>query len=479
MNLNLPEVPIRGPRPMPLVGAKGNIFRFFSDPVGAMLRLKREHGNLAALSDRNPAMLCVFGAELTRQVLSDVNLFHNNEEPLIPLPKGSAAERLFVSLPMMNGPQHQRLRRLVMPALHRNVVNKHREDIAALAEHRVQRWVPGQALDLAAEMHELTLEIALKCFFDLENSLTDDNIGRLSERYITSVLSLSSFLLPYDLPGTSYRKLQRTAETLQDSIVRLIAGKRAQPELQSDAFSLLIQTQDEDGTRMTEDELIAHANGLLIAGHVTSSLTLSWTLFLLSQHPQVLTDLLDEVTGTLQGAPPTMQQLADLPLLDGIIKESMRLLPALPMSFMRFSQGRFELRGVELPRGTGLILSPLITQRDPDVFKEPNRFNPHRWDTLKPGPYEYFPFGAGPRRCIGSSFFELSSRIVLSTILQHYHLALAPNARVSRKAQGPAMSMKHGLPMIPWPLTRGIAPPGPVQGDIHELVQLAQRSTGA
>jgi cytochrome P450 len=463
---------------MPLVGAKGNILRFFADPVGAMLRLKREHGNLAALSDRNPAMLCVFGPELTQQVLSDANLFHNNEEPLIPLPKGSAAERLFVSLPMMNGPRHQRLRRLMMPALHRNVLNKHREYIAALTERRMQRWVPGQTLDLAAEMHELTLEIALKCFFDLEDVSTDDNIGRLSERYITSVLSLSSFLLPYDLPGTSYRKLLRTAETLQASIVRLIARKRAQPELLNDALSLLIQAQDEDGAPMTEDELIAQANGLLIAGHVTSSLTITWTFFLLSQHPQVLTDLVDEITGTLRGAAPTTQQLTELPLLDGVIKESMRLLPALPMSFMRFSQHRFQLGDVELPRGTGLIVSPLITQRDPDIFQEPNRFNPSRWNILKPGPYEYFPFGAGPRRCIGFSFFDLSSRIVLSTILQRYHLALVPNARVSRKAQGPAMSVKHGLSMIPRPLTRGIAPPAPVLGDIHELVQLAQRSTG-
>lgn len=167
-----------------------------------------------------------------------------------------------------------------------------------------------------------------------------------------------------------------------------------------------------------------------------------------------------------------MQPLADLSLLDGVIKESMRLLPALPMSFMRFSQDRFQLGGVKLPRSTRLIVSPLITQRDPDVFEEPSRFLPNRWDTLKPGPYEYFPFGAGPRRCIGSSFFDLSSHVVLSTILQRYHLALAASARVSRKAQGPAMGREIRSSYDSLTPDSGYCASWPVKGDIHELVQL-------
>ncbi|HLL56201.1 MAG TPA: cytochrome P450, partial [Myxococcaceae bacterium] len=453
-------------------GPRGNILRFFSEPVGTMLRLHREYGKLAALSDRNPGLVCAFGAEFNQLLLSDANRFQSNEDLLFPVPKDSPAETLLVSLPMLNGPAHRRRRRLMMPSFARTAIEGYRDDIASIAERYVSRWTPGRRFDVAAEMHELTLEIALKCFFGLENTAHPDNLGRLGSEFLEGLISVWCMLLPFDLPGTPYRRFLDAAKALDVRVRRLITEKRARLDGQRDAFALLLGAKDEDGTALGDTELLGEAAILFIAGHETTSYTLSWTLWLLSQHPQVMADLVDELSSKLKGDAPTLTQLAELPLLDAVVKESMRLIPVTPMLFMRFAQEGFSLGGVEMPKGTGVVLSPLITHREPDVFPAPDRFRPERWATARPATYQYIPFGAGPRMCIGATFASTALRVVLPIILQRFRLELEPNARVSRVMRGLTMGPKHGLPMTAQVQDRRFGPPVPFQGDMHDLVRL-------
>jgi cytochrome P450 len=175
--------------------------------------------------------------------------------------------------------------------------------------------------------------------------------------------------------------------------------------------------------------------------------------------------------GVLGGAPPTVDRLKDLPRLDRVVKESMRLLPATAFLFFRRATEAFTLDGHAFPAGPIFILSALCTHRLPALYAEPRRFLPDRWESLSPSTYEYMPFGAGPRTCIGATFANQAIRLMLATMLQRFRFAMVPGAKVSRKVQGITLGPKYGLPVRL--LDRGDRGQAvKVRGDIHDLVEL-------
>jgi cytochrome P450 len=170
---------------------------------------------------------------------------------------------------------------------------------------------------------------------------------------------------------------------------------------------------------------------LFAAGHETTSNALCWSVALLSQHPAIAAALCEELWSVLHGDAPSIEQLAQLPLLDRVVKECLRLLPPAPLN-PRVAAVDTELGGHPIPSGTEIVSSIYHTHRCPDVFPEPQRFSPARWEQLDPGPYAYCPFGAGPRLCIGVTFALVELKVVLAMLLQRFRLALPPNARVDR-----------------------------------------------
>lgn len=239
-----------------------------------------------------------------------------------------------------------------------------------------------------------------------------------------------------------------------------------------DVLSMLIQARDEEqGTHLTEDELLGHAGVIFAAGHETSSNALTWTLFLLSQHPQVMADLLDELQSVLQGEAPTMAQLSQLTLLERVIKESMRVLSPVPWNARVTSQPT-ELGGYTLPAGTEVFVSIYETHQMPDLYPNPTHFEPQRWETVNPSIYEYNPFSVGPRLCIGAGFAMVEIKIVLAMLLQRYRLQFIPQVNIDRRGLI-VMTPKHGMPMQVHPqdkqFTQGV---GAVQGNVREMVKL-------
>ncbi len=276
-------------------------------------------------------------------------------------------------------------------------------------------------------------------------------------------------MLQMDLPGTPYRALQRLSQRIESQIRALIASKRASSAEQLDVLATLIDARDEDGSSMTDDQLIGHAHVLFEAGHETTASALTWTLFLLAQHPKVLADLRDELTGVLRGAQPTVEHLAQLPLLERVIKESMRVLT--PVVFMmRLTAEPCTLGPYRLPAGARVIYSQYISHRLPELYSEPAAFRPDRWLSIDPSGYEYIPFGAGPHVCIGAAFAMMELRLVLATILQRHGLEVAPGARIDRQVQL-TLSAKHGVPMQVIPCDQA---PRYVEfrGNIHDMVDL-------
>ena len=422
------------------------MMRFFADPVRRLFELSRR-GDVVSIA--RDAVVAAFGPEHNRTVLSDPATFHNAAEAPMPLPGGSAAARLGEhNLTNLNGERHRSRRRLVMPAFERTAIAGYRDAIADEIERRLPRFRPGARVDVAAEMTDLACSVAMRCLFGLDGH-DAGTLGRSCVAYLAYLVDPRAMLLPFDLPGTPYRKLLRVSDELEQRVRALVTARRGRPG--DDVLSRLIAARDEDGTALGDVELIAQVCLFFVAGFETTANTLTWTLFLLAQHPETALD--------------------DDAALDRAIAESMRLLPAAPFLFLRRTTRSVQLGGRDLPADAIVIVNSLVTHRDPQRFPDPARFTPERWLALDPGPYEYLPFGAGPRRCIGAGFAAQVIRLVLRALLAQARPALDANTRVSRRVHGIVLGPKHALPM------RFVEPgsriaPSQVRGDIHELVAL-------
>lgn len=466
-------VSVRGPRGLPFIGSQASAVRFLADPIGRMLALHREFGDVAAITDRSPAVVCAFGAERNHEVLANASLFENDDQYLLSPPPGSALHLFKHALTFQTGESHRRHRRLMMPAFHKAAIDGHAADITTVTRDVLQTWPVGQTADVAELTRDLVQHIAIRCLFGLDWNDGDHQIGNLASETVDLLTSPLTVVLPFRIPGTPFPRLLAVSEQLAAALRALIAEKRAQSTPGRDAMALLVNARDHDHSALSDDELVGEAVALFVAGHDTQAKTLAWTLFLLGQHPKVLGDLLDELDAVLRGGPPTVEHVPRMLLLDRVLKESMRVIASVPLLFIRVCQAEARLGAHTLPEGANVVLSPFVTHRDPARFPEPARFKPERWEKLQPTPYEYLPYGTGPRMCIGAGFATLALRLVLPMILQRYRLTLAHGARVSRLVRGNILGPRYGLPMLLAPQDRHFARREHVRGDIPELLDLS------
>jgi cytochrome P450 len=278
-------------------------------------------------------------------------------------------------------------------------------------------------------MRQLTLTIAVKAFVGLDPGPAGRSMSRLLEEWMGLVFSLQAIGLPLDLPGFPYRRLLAVSQELERVIRALIAAKRARGVGGADVLSTLVRVHDDDGTRLNDDELVGQTNFLFMAGHATTASALAWTVFLLTQHPLVVTELLEELARELHNELPTAQELDRLTLLDAVLHESLRLLPPV-IWWGRVSRSAFEVGPYHLPSGTRVITSAFVTHRLPELYAEPQAFRPHRWLATKPGPFCYLPFSAGPRACPGAAFAMMEMKLVLSALLRRFAVSLVPHTTI-------------------------------------------------
>lgn len=462
-----PDVDIRGPRAPWLVGPFPNVMRFFVDPVGRMGELHRAYGPLVALADRNPAMILAAGAALNREVLTQPAVFQNSTELPIRSPAGSALARFNQVLPFTNGEAHKRRRRLLQPAFQRSAIDGYAPGILEVTDRVLDRWPTGEAVDLVPLLRQLTGAITLRTLFGLDALDEREDLWRLESTLLDALSSPLAVVLPLSIPGTPFHTALTTSAAVEERFRRLLAERRASPR-GKDALSILVDARDDDGGLLSDEELVGECNGLFVAGYDTSAQTLSWTLLLLALHPAELGAVIAE----LPDDAPT-GETGRLPAVDRALAESMRLLPAAPVLFQRVTAEAATLGGHALPAGATVILSPFLTHRDPERFPEPARFRPDRWLGAEPGAYEYLPFGAGARMCLGSLLGGQLLRIVLPSILQRFVPTLVEGATVDQVTRGIAMAPGAGLPMVLRP--RGSTPTAPAswRGNVRRLVATA------
>lgn len=459
-----PAIP--GPCPLPVLGWRGNLIRFFRDPVAYLRAAHRAYGDVAGLVEGSTRRLFVFGPEHNERLLRDTAVFHRCGFT-VDGPEDSALHRLGFGLVSMNGELHKEQRRLLMPAFTRKRVDAHHQTVIDTTNRLLDRWQPGRPYDIWREMLLLTGRITGRILF----SLPDDDADSLNH-LVVRWLALNEhplMLLPRRAPGTPYPRLLALSEGLEERYLAILRRRRAEPMDEDDALAYLLGARDAAGRALGDAALVGHMNILFVAANEAAYNALAWLLFLLSQHPAIMGDLLDELRGVLHGDAPSPEQLARLPLLDRVVKEGMRLLPPVVYG-IRINAEPVTFGPYDVPRGSTIWFSHYVTHMLPDLYPQPRRFRPERWEGLSPSPYAYLPFGAGPRACIGGVLAGMEIRVILAMIAQRYRLTLAPGATVDRAVKI-VLGPKHGMPMTVAPQD-GRFSAGEVRGNIREMVEL-------
>ena len=312
---------------------------------------------------------------------------------------------------------------------------------------KVEQW--RKSVNLEPEFSGLTSAIALKTLFGLEDHGDRENIDeslQLAFDLMTARLDVP-FQIPTWLPTLSNVRLNRAIADVDHVVEGFIAAGRARAEPGNDLLSTMIAAQDGDGAQMTNRQLRDEAMTLYLAGHETTALTLTWSWYLLSQHPEAEIRLADEWQRVLGGRSPRATDLSALPYSGAVINESMRLYPPVYV-IGREATTDLELGGYRVKRGYTVLMSQWVNHRDPTYFPDPEKFAPERWlDGLaaRLPKFAYYPFGGGQRMCIGSHFATMEAAIILATVGQKYKFTLDPDAVIDIKPQI-TLAPKYGMP---------------------------------
>lgn len=467
--------------------AQVNLGEFSRDLLHEILGLHKEFGPLGVIQDGGQRVAFLFDPKYNQQVLSDTNRFQARFFA-IRGPKNSAQRRLSGGLLSMNGQQHRRNRRLVKEPFGRRAISTYTATIERLTDEMLATWKPGQKLDIAEEMRRYMLQVTSTLLFGLDEPELALRLGDMIAEWVLMNDELGAgALVPNETFSKRYEDLLAYAEKLEAEILRMIRRRRESNEFGCDVLSILVRMHDEEGG-LSDEELVGQAAVLFGAAHMTTAHSLCWTLFLLGEHPSVMERLWsewqqEEGDAIKSSAPPANGAAwgdaesngygeESLSLLERVIKESMRVLPASAYS-QRINVEAVELGPYRLPRGTGIVFTPLVTHRLPEIYSEPMRFQPDRWLTLKPSPYAYHPFGAGARMCIGAPLAMVIMEVTLRRILSRFRLALVEGTKVGVHVESTMLVPTYGVEMTVHPAD-GNFTCVPVSGNIHELVDLVE-----
>lgn len=483
MRITLPTVP--GPRLVHGLDPALAQLRLARDPLGRMTRLFEEFGAPVALirggggrvfsGDPNcPGVVFVRGRELVRAVELDHERFHRSALSGQLTPSDPTNERTRpilewgTGLFAVNGDEHHRQRRLMSPFFTRSSVESYLEEMQRATAAMLGRWRPGQTLDAHREMMDLTVRISARTLLGLDID-ADQEIVRAGAESLRMVLSPWVLLAPWDLPGFPYRRFVEAVRAFNTRLKEIIEARRRAPSGSLDVLTQLIEARDEMGC-LSDAEVVGHASIIYAASHETTGNALTWTLFLLSQHPRWHRAVCEEVRSTLSGDAPTLDELERLELLDGVIRESLRVLPSAPWT-TRIAATDAEVGGHFVPRGTEIVVSIFHTHRCEPIYEQPERFDPSRWQRIRPDVFEFNAFSAGPRACIGSGFALFEMKLVLAMLLRRYHLELDRSHPVD-PVLNITMAPRSGLRVIVRDDGGFEAGVGGVRGGIRRLVCL-------
>jgi cytochrome P450 len=437
-----------GPRGVPVLG---NARELRADIIQTILDGWRAHGDIVRFKIPGVAIYVLGHPDYAKHVLQD----NHQNYPKIPMVDNKFKRVSGEGLLTSGGSFWLRQRRLMQPVFHRQRIAAYAKMMTDATERVLERWQEaaqsGRALDMRVEMMRLSLDVMARALFTADMTRQADVIGRaVTVEFEYLHTRLNALLdVPLRVPIASNRRFLRARQSLDDIVYPLIAERRKSGEDNGDFLSMLLQVRDEDtGEGMTDLQIRDEMMTFIFAGHETVSTGLTWVWYLLSKHPAAWRRLRAEVDEVLQGRVPTVDDLSRLRYTQMVIDESMRVYPPLWL-IARTPLKDDEIAGYHVPKGTFVFCPPYVIHRHPDFWPNPEGFEPERFDPERSAgrhKYAYFPFGNGPRKCIGDYFGLVEMQLVVAMITQRYRLDLVPGHPVVAE---PAISLraKHGLLM--------------------------------
>ncbi len=344
------------------------------------------------------------------------------------------------SLLSTEGDEWKRLHRLARPAFHRNRILAYGEVMVDYTHRMLDSWEAGSELDLDAAMVGVTLEIVAKTLFDTDiqaggKATIGDAMTVLQEEMLHHIHM--PVPVPKWWPSEGNKRKLKAIKDIEDIVLAFVAERRRTQEDHGDLLSMLLLTEGEDGERLTDKELRDMAMTLIFAGHETTAHSMTHAWYLLGRNPQVAQRLADDIARVTGGERLTVDHLADLPYLEWVAKEALRALPAVWV-FMKETTEDVVMRGYKIPKGSQVMISPLVTHADARWFPSPQTFDPDRWEKKRAARIPagaYIPFSGGLRVCLGKAFAMMEMRLVLGSMIQRVVPTIVDGYELKQKAE--------------------------------------------
>ena len=347
-------------------------------------------------------------------------------------------------------------RRLIQPAFHHSHIESYAAIMVAYTERMLAGWHDGESRDIHQDMMRLTLEIVSTSLFSVEIAPEKDRVAVALNTLMELSMGARMLIPPFlrRIPTRNNRRYERAVRSLDAVVYGLIRERQASPSQLpattqefKDLLGTLLQARYDDGSPMPEQQVRDEVMTLLLAGHETTAVSLSWIWLLLSRHPEVEEKLHSELRTVLNGRSPRLHDLAGLPYTERVVKEAMRLYPPV-WAIVRAAVKDCEIGGYLIPAKSPVIMSQWVMHRDQRFYDRPTQFLPDRWldQHYQTAPrFSYFPFGGGPRICIGASFATTEAALVLATIAQHYQVRVASSTPIE-PVPSITLRPRHGMP---------------------------------
>jgi cytochrome P450 len=434
-----------GPRGYPFIGV---LPQLRSDPIGVFLEAADRYGDVVHLKAGPYHGYLLSNPGDIKHILQD-NYQNYHKSPLYERLKDGIGEGLLTSEDSF----WLRQRRLAQPAFHRQRLAGMAEAIVDSTEKMLEQWEGvagrGETIDLVAEMMHLTQRIIVRTMFSTDLGPAAEVVNRtwpiINQRIGETFWSTK---LETRLPLPANLRFRRALRELETVVYRIIAERRQSGRDEPDLLSMFLSVRDEEtGERMTDRHLRDEVMTMLLAGHETTSLALSWTSLLLWRHQDADRRVAEEAERVIGGRRATFADTERLIYTRMVLEESLRIYPP-AWGFSRLARGEDAIGGYRVPAGSIVFLIPFVVHRRPKLWPDPERFDPERFtpERVAERPrFAYFPFGGGPRQCIGNQFAIVEAQLILAMVAQRYQIQLAP---------GPPIRMEPLITLRPQPAIR-------------------------
>jgi cytochrome P450 len=441
-----------GPRGRFLIGSLIEISR---DWLGFYKNCADEYGDVVRVHLAHvPVYLVVHPRDIETVLVTNAAKFTKSED------YRALARVLGRGLLTSEGDFWKRQRSLIQPAFHRQSIQAYAAVMTCAGGRMLDAWKEKSERNIHEDLMRVTLEIVGQCLYGAEVTDAAERVGHAMEvvtgRFIINA-SLA-MLFRFDIPVRFAIREWRAIRELNGIIGGIIRERRSSGQPREDLLDMLLRARDADGNPMSDAQLRDEVMTLFLAGHETTAIALSWTCYLIAQNPDIEAKLAEELQAVLGDRVPTPEDLPRLRYTEMVLKETMRLYPAV-WGIGRRALEDCELGGYRVPAGSNVFILQWRTQRDPRFFPDPDRFDPERWrdDPVRSGKiprFAYFPFGGGPRVCVGASFAMMEATLLLAMIQQRFHLEIVTGHPIEIFASV-TLRPKYGIRVIPHNRTAG------------------------